>query len=129
MFVKLALPLLSAIRRDPFAVSSRLSGAFPGPEFTSPASGLSFENESAKRRERCQVSQNDDPPRIVILSSGESHQQDELSPVNTVEPERRISLMPPTVNISSRINTYAEVTHNSLEMNTYAIRQIRSRSE
>jgi hypothetical protein len=37
---------------------------------------------------RCQT---DDPTRIVIPSSGESHQQDELSPVNKVQRERGIS--------------------------------------
>jgi hypothetical protein len=78
MFFVLAFSLLSAIRRDPFAVSSRLSGDFAGPEFTPPASGLSFEQKTPKPRESCQPSQNGDPSRIVILSD---------------EPERRISLM------------------------------------
>lgn len=32
---------------------------------------------------------NDDPTRIVIPSSGESHQQDELSPLNKVVTFRR----------------------------------------
>ena len=40
----------------------------------------------------------------VILSSGESHQQDELSPVNKVERERKISPVPaPDLDISTSI--------------------------
>ena len=72
---------------------------------------------------------------MVVLSSRENHlfaanvsQQEqlrgvekvELSPVNTVEPERRISLMPPTIHISSRMNSCAIFTHISPRMNTYA---------
>jgi len=34
------------------------------------------------------VRQNEHPARMLVPSSGESHQQDELSPVNKVEPER-----------------------------------------
>jgi hypothetical protein len=78
---------------------------------------------------------------MVVLSSGESHlfaanvsQQEqlrgveevELSPVNTVEPERRISLMRPTIHISSRMNTCAIFTRISPRMNTYAIAQFES---
>jgi len=59
-----AFPLLSAIGRDRFAVSSRLCGTSAGPEFPLPASGLSFkqkegEQKSAKPRESCQTSQNE----------------------------------------------------------------------
>jgi hypothetical protein len=61
-----------------------------------------------------QAAQNDDPCRIVILSD---------------EPERRISLMPSTVNISSRINTYVKVLRNSSAMNTYAMLGLGSPSE
>jgi hypothetical protein len=61
-----------------------------------------------------QAAQNDDPSRIVILSD---------------EPERRISLTPPTINISSRINSYAKVARNSSAMNTYAILELGSHSE
>jgi hypothetical protein len=60
------------------------------------------------------TAQNDDPSRIVILSD---------------EPERRISLMPPTINISSRINSYAKVIYNSSAMNTYAMLELQSLSE
>jgi hypothetical protein len=108
---------------------------------------------------------------MVLLSSGESHlfaanvsQQEqlrgvekvELSPVNTVAPERRISPMRPTIhissrmtirteivipsdepergispmrptiNISSRINTYTKSSRNPRVMNTYAIAQFES---
>ena len=61
-----------------------------------------------------QAAQNDDPSRIVILSD---------------EPERRISLAPPTINISSRINSYAKVARNSSAMNTYAMLELKSHSE
>jgi len=105
-------------------------------------------------------------PGMVVLSSGESHlfaanvsqleqlrgvEKIELSPVNTVEPERRISLMRstihissrmtirpgssslsdeperrislmlPTINISSKMNTYTTFTRIPRRMNTYAI--------
>src|SRR5260370_36998726 len=36
----------------------------------------------------------DHPIRMIVPSSGESHQQDELSPVNKVEPERGTSPQP-----------------------------------
>ncbi len=67
-------------------------------------------------------------PGMVVLSSGESHQQDELSPVNTVEPERRISLHRIHFNQPNaiRINTYAEFPRNPRVMNTYAIAQFES---
>ena len=110
-------------------------------------------------------------PGMVVLSSGESHlfaanvsQQEqlrgvekaELSPVNTLAPERAISLMRPTINvssrmtirteivipsdepergispmrptihISSRINTYTKSSRNPRVMNTYAIAQFGS---
>ena len=80
-------------------------------------------------------------PGMVVLSSGESHlfaanvsQQEqlrgvekvELSPVNTVEPERRISLKRPTIHISSRMNSCAIFTHISPRMNTYAISNLQA---
>ena len=43
-------------------------------------------------------SKSDDPARTVIPSSGESHQQDELSPVNRVRSERGIPPKPLPVN-------------------------------
>jgi hypothetical protein len=80
-------------------------------------------------------------PGMVVLSSGESHlfaanvsQQEqlrgvekvELSPVNRVEPERRISLMRPAIHISSRMNTCVIFTSISPRMNTYAIALLES---
>jgi len=59
MFLVPAFSLLSAIGRDPFAVSSRLCGTSAGPELPLPASGLSFEQKGAKPRESCQASQNE----------------------------------------------------------------------
>ena len=72
----------------------------------------------------------------VILSSGESHQQDELSPVNKVERERKISPVPaPDLDISPASSPVSEpvpsrqpkngasapldVVCNSSEINTY----------
>jgi hypothetical protein len=162
MFVALAISLLSAVRRDRFAVSSRLSRTSAGPELLSPVSGYSFEHKSddpsrivilsdePERRISLMrptintSSKNGDPSRIVILASGESHlsaanvsQQEqlrgiekvELSPVNTVEPERRISLMRPTIHMSRRMNTYTEFTRIPREMNTYANREIGTLAE
>jgi len=78
---------------------------------------------------------------MVVLSSGESHlfaanvsQQEhlrgvekvELSPVNTVEPERRISLTRPAIHISSRMNTCAIFARISPGMNTYAIANLQA---
>jgi hypothetical protein len=80
-------------------------------------------------------------PGMVLLSSGESHlfaanvsQQEqlrgvekvELSPVNTVEPERRISLTRPAIHISGRMNTCAIFTRISPGMNTYAISNLQA---
>jgi hypothetical protein len=80
-------------------------------------------------------------PDVVVLSSGESHlfaanvsqeeqlrgvEKVELSPVNTVEPERRIFLKRPTIHISSRMNTCAIFTRISPTMNTYAISDLQA---
>jgi hypothetical protein len=82
-------------------------------------------------------------PGMIVLSSGESHlfaanvsqqqqlrgvEKVELSPVNTVEPERRISLHPIHFNQPNaiRINTYANGARNPRVMNTYAIAQFES---
>jgi hypothetical protein len=80
-------------------------------------------------------------PCMVVLSSGERHlfaanvspqeqlrgvEKVELSPVNTVAPERRISVMRPTIHISSRMNTCTKNASNPRVMNTYAIAQFGS---
>jgi hypothetical protein len=64
MFAVPAFPLLSVIRRDPFAVSSTTLWASANPEFPLPASVLSFRQKSgraksAKPHESCQVLQNE----------------------------------------------------------------------
>jgi hypothetical protein len=51
--------LLSAIRRDPFAVSFTTLRDLCRPEFPLPASRLSFEQTSAKPHESCQALQNE----------------------------------------------------------------------
>jgi hypothetical protein len=73
---------------------------------------------------------------IVILSSGENHlfaanvspqeqlrgvEKVELSPVNTVEPERGISPMRPTIHMSRTMSTYTRIARIPRRMNTYAI--------
>src|ERR1700688_2944834 len=78
---------------------------------------------------------------MVVLSSGESHlfaanvsQQEqlrgvekvELSPVNTVKPERRISLHRIHQPNATRINTYIKIPGNPRVMNTYAIALLES---
>src|SRR5437879_597814 len=63
----------------------------------------------------------DDPARIVILSSGESHQQDELSPVNKVEPERGI----PPESLSSRGRLSARVPHPACPESRRAVSRVR----
>ena len=50
MFAVPALSLLSAIRRDPFAVSSTTLGDLCYPEFPLPASGLSFGQKIASKK-------------------------------------------------------------------------------
>jgi len=64
MFPVPAFPLLSASRRDPFAVSSTTLGDLCHPEFPLLASGRSLgqksgEQKRAKPRESCQASQNE----------------------------------------------------------------------
>ncbi len=60
MFLVPVFALLSTIRRDLFAVSFTTLRDFCRPEFPSPASGLSFEQKTAKPHESCQALQNED---------------------------------------------------------------------
>jgi hypothetical protein len=59
MFFVPVFALLSAIGRDPFAVSFTTLRDLCRPEFPLPASGLSFEEKSAKPHESCQALQNE----------------------------------------------------------------------
>jgi len=145
MFVMLAFSLLSAVHCDRFAVSSPLSRTSAGPELLAPVSGYFFEQKSDHPTRHGRPEQRTGAKDLSYAFAASASQQEqlrgvekvELSPVNTVEPERRISLMPPTINISSRMTIRTEIVipsdepergispmrptiHMSLRMNTYA---------
>ena len=82
---------------------------------------LAFSPLSATRRSAARC----DP--FAVPSSGESHQQDELSPVNKVEPEPRdLSPIASERNMFHRIRTSAKRDRNSSGMCTYKIIGLKS---